>query len=384
MSRSGLKKDTVPIRFEQKDRAHAVLRTLIRNQFFGEALPSDHDLVRQLRLPRTAVSLALQQLIVEKILAPGKDENHLMLGPEAVVNRSGRIGFVTNTGLMDGWYSLFLDFLIGVDEIMDGENYGIHLLTRFGSLEEKQAALTRAWADGVMGFVFLSYVEEPILDWAVSHEVPVVLLGNAVIQEDRVGVVASDNSGGIQKLVEHLATLGHERVAAYICGLRYHQGFALRQSSFLQAAQRFDLRPVVDLCYLQDHHGQLARQAAVTFQAMRHRPTAILCGSDREAFELIAELKRLQIRVPEDVSVTGFDNNHYAGILEPTLTTVDIFGHYMGRVAANYLLNEMEGPQMPVKILLPTELVVRQSTQAIGESHSALLKRPATSELRAF
>ena len=130
------------------------------------------------------------------------------------------------------------------------------------------------------------------------------------------------------------------------------------------------LEPRLDLAFKEAHNEISARKAAEILYGLPTNPSVVICTCDSEAFELVAALKHLEVDVPRHISVTGFDNNHFGQILEPAMTTIDIFAVEMGRVAANYMLNEMQVRQMPVKILLPTQLIVRNSVKPIGTPNS--------------
>lgn len=93
-------------------------------------------------------------------------------------------------------------------------------------------------------------------------------------------------------------------------------------------------------------------------------PTAVICGSDLFAFGALHEARRLGLRVPEDLSVTGFDDTDLAAVVTPPLTTVRTPRREMAERCAAYLLMRLEGAEEPDRIELTAELVVRASTRA--------------------
>jgi LacI family repressor for deo operon, udp, cdd, tsx, nupC, and nupG len=98
-----------------------------------------------------------------------------------------------------------------------------------------------------------------------------------------------------------------------------------------------------------------------------HYPfTAIFSSNDRMAFGAIYALNEYGLRVPEDVSIVGYDDVEYSPYTNPPLTTVSQDFNKLGRLAAEYLLSLIEDPQTPVhqRVLLP-ELIIRQSTQRL-------------------
>ena len=106
--------------------------------------------------------------------------------------------------------------------------------------------------------------------------------------------------------------------------------------------------------------------AGETFASMQKRPTAIICMSDQMAIGVIQALVSHGIRVPEDISVTGFDDIPYAHCNNPTLTTLSQPAATIGSTAMDLLLRVINGEDLGhSEIILPTELIIRQSTRPI-------------------
>lgn len=95
-------------------------------------------------------------------------------------------------------------------------------------------------------------------------------------------------------------------------------------------------------------------------------PTAVICGSDLFAFGALHEARRLGIRVPEELSITGFDDTDLASVVTPPLTTVRTPRRAMALRCAEYFLTRLGGAGEPDGVELATELVVRQSTRSIS------------------
>ena len=91
-------------------------------------------------------------------------------------------------------------------------------------------------------------------------------------------------------------------------------------------------------------------------------PTAVLCGNDEIAYGAIRAMVKLGLSVPEDVSVVGFDDQNMAEFYNPPLTTVNIPRHELGRRAAQELIDQLAGREVAREVVLPTRLVVREST----------------------
>jgi len=110
-----------------------------------------------------------------------------------------------------------------------------------------------------------------------------------------------------------------------------------------------------------------ARAAARKLLKLRNRPTAIFVASDVMALEVIDVAKSLGIRVPEDLSIIGFDNNPFSMTGSVKLTTVSQPLVEMGRLGAENLFQISRGKvKLPVKVILPTKLVKRQSVSTVA------------------
>jgi LacI family repressor for deo operon, udp, cdd, tsx, nupC, and nupG len=106
--------------------------------------------------------------------------------------------------------------------------------------------------------------------------------------------------------------------------------------------------------------------AGEALASMNKRPTAIVCMSDQMAIGVIQALVSRGIRVPEDISVTGFDDIPYAHCNNPTLTTLSQPAAAIGSTAMDLLLRVINGEDLTnTEIILPTELIIRQSSKAI-------------------
>lgn len=357
------KKDTVKFSFSDKDRAIALLRTLTRVRHFGETLPGEAELSRLLRIPKSSISLALAKLEAEGVL--GRQGTAFVHRAWKEAPPIGSVIFALNTDIVRGWYSLFQDWLMGFEHALAEEGYATQLLSNFSSLKDKIERIQQMREAGAMGLALASRSEPELLEYLAEAGFPTVILGNATIRQDHFGSVCTDNRTGMDRVIDHLAGLGHRRIAFYVNGLSFHDGYGERLAAYHNRMRDYGLAPLTDLVFPEPHHEALARRAAAVLANLPQKPTAVACATDREAFELVAALRHLGMEVPRDVSVAGFDNNHFTQVLEPPMTTVDIHAFEMGRVAAHYLLNEMQAPQMAVKILLPADLVVRLSTQPL-------------------
>lgn len=166
---------------------------------------------------------------------------------------------------------------------------------------------------------------------------------------------------GIQKVAEYLYSLGHRRMAF----VGHHTGLEPlldRKKSFLDTMKRY--AGGVEFATAADRDGPVGgQQATRQLLSSGFRPTAIICVNDFMALGVVRELREGGLAVPQDVSVTGYDNISLSEFACPSLTTVDIPREKIGHLAFAALVPEHEESQVRGReILIDPELVIREST----------------------
>lgn len=182
-------------------------------------------------------------------------------------------------------------------------------------------------------------LEEPIKDW------PAVIF---------------DRAAAARQAVEHLIKLGHQRIAFLAIQDERMKGY--RQTLLDHHLPYND-----SLVLTTDPADVLssAYQSTVEIIQMKPRPTAIFAANDESAISAIAALHDHGIRVPQDIALVSIDNIGLSGMIRPSLTTVDVPKKLMASYAMQVLmLNKQFSNQQSASIVVPTELIVRQSCGA--------------------
>ncbi len=187
---------------------------------------------------------------------------------------------------------------------------------------------------------------------------PLVLIGKQEGYES-IGV---DKFGGIAGLIEHLHSLGHFRIG-YVGKLDDDRFRAFR----LEAEQRgIPLHPE---WFLDGPFGFASgKEAGYRFLALPERPTAVCCASDYTAIGFLHPLLDAGLRIPQDLSVTGYDNLPESALVYPPLTTVDVNMEGIGRLAVRVLLDQIAHPSPERSChTLSSRIVIRTSTGKAGK-----------------
>ncbi|WP_017573904.1 LacI family DNA-binding transcriptional regulator [Nocardiopsis halotolerans] len=257
----------------------------------------------------------------------------------------------------------FSVLISGIERELAPMDYGL-LLHIVGEEEDAERRAYRRLAeerrvDGVI--LTESLVRDVRFDLLRRLRLPAVLIGTPWRDDPVPTVRAPEQERGLTEAVEHLASLGHRRVA-YVCGPedRVHTGF--RRRIFEEAARRHTLSTV--LLTASDFTAEGAAAATDEALSLDERPTAVLYANDMMALAGISAARRRGLDVPGDLSVVGYDDLPLGALVQPRLTTVgqDLVG--LGRVAALTLVAELDGAPVDAPAISPPRLVVRESTAA--------------------
>lgn len=205
----------------------------------------------------------------------------------------------------------------------------------------------------------VSEMDPGLIDELVSAGIPCVFYDVGSARENITNIKV-DYRSGIRRLVTHLHSLGHRRLAF----IGHHSSLgptSERETAFVESVS--SLQPAVEWRTTADHDGlDGGRRAACHLLDAGFHPTAIVCVNDFTAVGVLHELRRRGLRVPHDVSVTGFDNIQLSEYCDPPLTTCDIPREEIGRLAFAALAPGLDLPAPEHEILLAPRLVVRGST----------------------
>ncbi|MFD0576515.1 LacI family DNA-binding transcriptional regulator [Dactylosporangium darangshiense] len=220
---------------------------------------------------------------------------------------------------------------------------------------------------------YLSRLSGTLVDGAVlvTPTVVEVDFGQAVVAVDPhtgptgLPTVDSDNLAGARTGVRHLLDLGHRRIAL-IGGRPDLESAKLREQGYCELrAAGIPVDPL--LIQPGNYDADDSTAAARRLLESPDRPTALFAANDISAIAAIEVAVAMGLRVPEDLSVVGFDNVPEAALARPPLTTVEQPIHEMGHRAIDLLIQLMHGEQThDTHIRLSTRLVVRQSTAPVG------------------
>jgi DNA-binding LacI/PurR family transcriptional regulator len=205
-------------------------------------------------------------------------------------------------------------------------------------------------------------LDDPLVDGLIASDMPTVLVGHrrADLSASYVDV---DHVAAADTMTSHLVDIGRRRVG-HITGRRGTVTGEDRLTGYLQAMHRAGL-PIDGLVENGDFTVESGVAAATTL--LDRNVDALFCGSDLTAKGALRVIASRGLRVPEDVAVAGYDNLALAATLDPPLTTVDQGVEAQGSAAARTLFELVaDTDRRPRRVILPTKLVIRESTRRGG------------------
>ena len=260
--------------------------------------------------------------------------------------------------------SFFVRFLAGIERKLAAADYALllHLVPVAGA-EKTLGAYERLSAGGrVDGFLLTDpELEDPRLHLLQAAGLPVVVAGR-LEPGSPFPWVETDHDIGMIEAVEHLVSLGHERIG-FLGGAEAYEHVQRRLWRWRDAVQAAGLTP-----------GPVAHadgdSSAAADAVLDGEPTAVVCASDTLALALIAAARARGLEVPDDLSVTGFDDSVLAALSSPALTSVRVDYAEFGAAAAAALLARIEGDEQPAYEPSRPVLAVRASTREPGRAVS--------------
>lgn len=251
-----------------------------------------------------------------------------------------------------------------VQDLTDQHDYSVIVCSTDGLLK-RETRFLRSLSGWISGLILHPYhVTHKHVNRYMGSTIPVVIVGDFLVAEKQPSnwdYVGGDNQSGAQTAVEHLIGLGHRRIA-FIQGPSGTPTGARRLAGFRRALEQAALQLDEHLLIPGDYTRDAGRAGMGLLLDMQHPPTAVFCANDLIALGALEMARQRGCRVPQELSIVGFDDIEEAGRVCPALTTIRQPPRGLGVAAAEALIERLEGREKPRRILLEFSLVVREST----------------------
>ena len=327
-----------------------------------------HDVAKRARVSIATVSRVVNRIpTVDPILAnrvwKAVEEAGYVPNTQARALVSGRsriLGLIVSEITNPFFPELVQEF----ENLAVAQGYEVMIGSTSNDPERTEALIRRMLQRGVDGVAVMTFgIEEEQVQKLVGHEFPLVF-ADAGPKSPNVRVLKVNYGEGIREAVQHLAALGHRRIA-FVSGPLRMCTAVTRRDGFCKSMTELGLAVPGVYIVEGDHKMEGGKAAMEKLIALAELPTAVICSNDMTAIGVLHALDETTLKVPADISVVGFDDIHLAQFMLPPLTTVQMSCKELATAAVQALRAGIESdhPQSAQKEWpVATRLVVRRST----------------------
>ncbi|MGP3779114.1 LacI family DNA-binding transcriptional regulator [Halanaerobium saccharolyticum] len=284
-----------------------------------------------------------------------------------VKQRSHNLGLVipysTEEAFADPFYS---EILRGIGVLAHSKGFNLLLLTSNGEEEEKKTVLNAVRGKQIDGVLLLrAKKEDELIDKLTKINFPFVIVGRPE-EKDKYYWVNNDNITASEKVVDYLIKNGHRKIAMIIGDDNYIMNND-RLEGYKRSFEKNGLKINNDLILRSDNtdHQNIYM---LSQQMIKEHPeiTAFYGMSDTMAYTIMQAMNDMNVKIPEDISIVGFNNNPMSKIVSPPLTTVDINIYLLGNKATELLIGVINGQVDKYQhTIVPTNIIERDSCKKI-------------------
>ena len=258
----------------------------------------------------------------------------------------------------------FPELIQGFEDIAVEHGYEILVSSTNHDPKRMSHCIRRMLERKVDGVAVMTFgIEAPLLEQLAQRKVPLVFV-DVGPDGPGINVLKVDYHHGIRQGVQHLAALGHRNIAFLRGPVGLHSAQS-RLDAFSESMRECGITPDPAWILQGEHTLEGGMAGMQQLLAAKNMPTAVMCSNDMTAIGVLHTMYRAGLRVPDDLSVIGFDNIHIAEVTIPPLTTVQMSRFDLARAAVTALRACVEGTEKSTQkheYNIQTDLVVREST----------------------
>jgi len=271
----------------------------------------------------------------------------------------------------------FPEIVQGFEDVAVRHNYDILTTSTVHDPQRMALAVRRMIERRVEGVAVVTFgMEEVLFDELKLRKIPLVFI-DVGPPLPRISNIKIDYLNGIRQAVQHLAALRHTRIA-FVSGPLSLKSALARQRAFLDSMKEIGLAANPRYLIEGNHTMEGGIAALKQILELRNRPTAVMCSNDMTAIGVMRQSYEEGIRIPQDLSVIGFDDIRLAQFIIPPLTTVKMSQTEIAQLAFNALMAEVERKAPSpngTEYVLRTSLVLRDSTALVANSAARSQKK---------
>ena len=327
------------------------------------------DIARETGFSVSTVSLALSgkesrlaketiQEIEDKAKEMRYRPNQMALG--LLARKTNMLGIV----MPDVSHEFFSKLVKGANNEAEAHHYGLMISDTDNNPDKEDEAISMLLEYGADGIILISTNSEKserlidTLETCDIDDVPIVLVDRTPSDFPAFSVVLDQEQGGYLA-TSHLLSLGHKKIGC-ITSQKSEDSSWKRLEGYLKAMQEYDVpidpSVIIEGDYTKDCGYELSKPL------IANGATAIFAFNDLIAFGAYRYIREIGLSIPNDISLIGFDDVHFSGIIDPPLSTICQPIYDVGRAATSKLIRLINREQVESRTVFNSELVVRQST----------------------
>jgi LacI family transcriptional regulator len=326
------------------------------------------DLAKKLGISKNTVSLALRdmpgvniqtkQLIIETAKTMGYQY-------KKTSEVSKNICLIMSGGTRNSTAGFFNYVQYGIEN--EAKNESLNIIINYYDENSDNFELPLCIKDNIIsGIITLGRISRKIIDILLSLNLPVIMVDH-YFDNLNLTYILSDNISSGYIATEYLIKKEIFKIG-FIGNVNASVSFRDRYWGYINALQAYNLPLIQDFIFIKNSMEELSRidiQLVVAeFKKRKELPSAFFCCNDAEAITVIKALNSLNLRIPQDISIIGFDDIDFSQNISPALTTMRVQKETMGKKAVEKLVNLINNPNtLCEKLLLSTELIKRDSVK---------------------
>jgi GntR family transcriptional regulator of arabinose operon len=343
-----------------------ILESIAKGLDDNDKLWPEYRLVKELGVSKSTVRKAVESLVEDGVIVQKqgkgtfvKDASHPLVKAVGAAQGVKTIGFVSAFP----HYEIFLrDITLGIEEELDHSKY--LLINKYVQIPfHKEEDILKRMLDIVDGFIILSTMSDSVSKTLLElHDknMPIVYIDRYPDEFDCQFVTTDNEEGGIIA-TEHLIENGHKRILHLSNGLNLSP-VHMRLKGYANTMKRYGLEPWIEETVPGKENSIYEKLDKII--SSPQRPTAIFCVHDSFAMKTCNYLIKKGLRMPEDISVVGFDNNDDTKNYAPALTTIEQPKRQIGRKAAQLIQNEIARDKVSLTHVFLQPKLIERSTVA--------------------
>ncbi|ADU29634.1 substrate-binding domain-containing protein [Evansella cellulosilytica] len=279
---------------------------------------------------------------------------------------SYNIGIIIPERFVGRTQSFYLTFYKHISKVLEERNYSgiLHILS---AEDEERLVLPRIYYENkVDGFILLGQIGSEYVEFFKDNDIPRVFLDFYTDQSD-IDSVVTDNFYGVYEITNYLINAGHKDIA-FVGNIYSTSSIQDRYLGYYKSLLEHRISLNHDyVIFDRNEKGEY-----IEFELPDPLPTSFVCNCDEVAYNLINKLEKLGYSVPDDFSIVGFDNDIYASISEPKLTTVAVDVEMMSKTAVDLVIEKIfDKDKTSGRVLVKGNIIYRDSVKTIKDKVKA-------------